>query len=69
MINKTRSILLHTVEGTTVLLFAAIVAYLFPEHAMPAGMIAFMTLTTMAKYARVSENIPIPDYVNKNPNS
>lgn len=65
MTKKTKQILYHTIEAVIVFLLAAGVSYAFPEHTATAGVLAFAALSSLAKYARISDNTPVPDYVNK----
>lgn len=64
MSQKTLSTILHTVEALAVLGVSVSIAYLFPEHAKEALAVAFTLLSMLVKGARVSCDIPIPDYVN-----
>ncbi len=64
MTKQAKQILFHTIEAVVVFMLAAGVAYAFPEHATTAGVLAFTTLSSFAKYARVSDDVPVPDFVN-----
>ncbi len=64
MNQKTLSTIMHTVEALAVLGVSVGIAYMFPEHASQALAAAFTILSLLTKGARVSYDVPIPDYVN-----
>jgi hypothetical protein len=64
MSDKALSTILHTVEALAVLGISVAIAYMFPEHAKEALAAAFTILSFLIKGARVSCDVPIPDYVN-----
>lgn len=63
-VSKAISVVLHGLEGTVALLVALYVAQTFPEHKTEAMVFLFSMLSIIAKGARVSEAVPIPDYIN-----
>lgn len=64
MNKKTLSVLLHALEALAVLLAALGIAHFFPEHKAEALGIAMGLLSMLAKGMRVSDAIPVPDYIN-----
>lgn len=62
--NKAQSILMHVFEATVVVALALTIAHYYPEHSGEAFGIAFMVLSGLAKGARISDSIPVKDYVN-----
>jgi len=63
-VSKLISIVLHGLEGTVALLVALYIAQTFPEHKTEALVFIFGMLSLIAKGARISETVPIPDYIN-----
>lgn len=59
-----KSTLLHTAEIAVVLIVAYIVVNVFGVRSELVHGIVIATLVAVAKYARVSDVCPIPDYVN-----
>jgi hypothetical protein len=55
---------MHTLEAVLIFGVAISLAYFFPEHRTEAGLLAFTVLSSLAKYARVTEGVPVPDFVN-----
>jgi glucose/arabinose dehydrogenase len=64
MSQKTLSTILHTIEALAALGVALYVAHAFPEYQPQALVVAFGLLSLLAKGARVSDKVAIPDYVN-----
>lgn len=62
---EVKATFLHTAEAMIVFGLAVCVGRFFPEHQMAAGVVALATLSGFAKYARVSDSIPVSDYVNE----
>lgn len=61
---KTLSVVLHAIEAVVVLLAALGIAHFFPEHKSEALGVAMGLLSMLAKGMRVSDVIPVPDYIN-----
>ena len=55
---------MHTLESLAVVLIAVGIAYIFPEHRSTVSVVAVTSLSALAKYARVSDDVPVPDYIN-----
>lgn len=62
---KTLSVLMHTAEAVVVLAAAVAFARYVPEYRAESFAIAFAMLSALAKGARVSKSMPVPDYVNE----
>lgn len=65
MSDTTLSSLLHGAEALVVLIASLVVAHFFPEHKEEALGIAVGLLSTLAKFARASDAVPMPDFVNQ----
>lgn len=64
MNEKVLSVLLHGAEALVVLVVSLGIAHYFPEHKNEALTTAFGVLSVLAKGVRISDFIPVPDYIN-----
>jgi len=65
MSENTISNLLHAAEAIVVFGMALLVAHFFPEHKEEASGAAVAILSFLARSARTSDAVPIPDYINQ----
>lgn len=64
MNEKIVSVILHASEALVVLGFSVGMAHFFPEHRDEVFVAAFGLLSALAKGARISDFVPLPDYIN-----
>lgn len=68
MTKKMQAVVMHTLEAVLVGGLAVSIAYFFPEHRDAVGLLAITVLSSLAKSARITEGVPVPDYTNPHRN-